>query len=210
ALGGLVPLKTHEILAILEGIREETGGDVALHLLGITRLENFDAYRRAGVVSFDSTSPLLRAFKDAKHNYYSADPGGHYTAVRIPQSDAPKMLRKIRSGTVEQARVFRAEKECRALMRDLDSGKASVDAVLEALVAYADLFETRDKLKWSAIRRTLTDQPWKQCPCPICKTLSAEVIIFRGANRNRRRGFHNLWWTYQQLQQYRQTEKDSQ
>ena len=40
--------------------------------------------------------------------------------------------------------------------------------------------------------RTLTDRPWKQCSCPICKALSVEVIIFRGSNRNKRRGIHNM------------------
>ena len=41
--------------------------------------------------------------------------------------------------------------------------------------------------------RTLTDKPWKFCDCLICKEVGVEVIIFRGNNRNRRRGFHNLW-----------------
>ena len=27
---------------------------------------------------------------------------------------------------------------------------------------------------------------------PVCKQIGVEVIIFRGADRNRRRGFHNL------------------
>jgi hypothetical protein len=48
-------------------------------------------------------------------------------------------------------------------------------------------WKTRDGLE-----RTLKDRPWMSCLCPICKQLSIEVVVFRGNNRNRRRGFHNL------------------
>jgi hypothetical protein len=44
----------------------------------------------------------------------------------------------------------------------------------------------------SQYRRTLNDRPWKACGCPICKDVSVEVILFRGSNRNKRRGIHNL------------------
>jgi len=40
-------------------------------------------------------------------------------------------------------------------------------------------------------RRLLRRRPWEQCPCPICEEYGIEVAIFRGNNRNRRRGFHN-------------------
>lgn len=41
-------------------------------------------------------------------------------------------------------------------------------------------------------RITLTEQPWKQCACKICRDAAIDVIIFRGSNRNKRRGIHNL------------------
>lgn len=41
--------------------------------------------------------------------------------------------------------------------------------------------------------QTLQDRPWTKCPCIICKSIGVEVIIFRGNNRNRRRGFHNVF-----------------
>jgi hemerythrin-like domain-containing protein len=37
------------------------------------------------------------------------------------------------------------------------------------------------------------------CPCVICRQLGIHVVIFRGAERNRRRGFHNLFVTYTKL-----------
>lgn len=45
-------------------------------------------------------------------------------------------------------------------------------------------------------KQTLQDKPWARCPCVICRSLGIEVIIFRGNNRNRRRGFHNVFAFY--------------
>ncbi|MBO9128587.1 tRNA-guanine transglycosylase DpdA [Bacillus sp. 165] len=47
--------------------------------------------------------------------------------------------------------------------------------------------------------RVLEDQPWKNCGCEICRDVGVEVIIFRGNNRNRRRGFHNTHVFYEQF-----------
>ena len=43
------------------------------------------------------------------------------------------------------------------------------------------------------------DRPWLRCPCDICRKLDYHVILFRGAERNRRRGFHNVWVFYRRL-----------
>jgi hypothetical protein len=40
-------------------------------------------------------------------------------------------------------------------------------------------------------RTMLADRPWERCDCPICSTIGIQVAIFRGNDRNRRRGFHN-------------------
>ena len=54
----------------------------------------------------------------------------------------------------------------------------------------------RNKTK-ERIKRTLVDRPWEKCGCAICKQWGIEVLIFRGNNRNRRRGFHNTHIFYQ-------------
>jgi hypothetical protein len=206
ALGGLVPLKTQDILEVLEEVKSLTGGDLRIHLFGVTRLDNFDKYNDAGVVSLDSASPMRQAFKDARNNFY-AD-GGHYTAVRIPQADKyPKLLRVIRSGQIEQAEAFRLETACRESLKSLDQRQSTVDEVLGNLQAYEALYG--GKSKWPAIRRTLEDRPWEHCPCPVCADVGIEVIIFRGANRNRRRGFHNLWYTQRLLNRHRNRLKEA-
>lgn len=38
---------------------------------------------------------------------------------------------------------------------------------------------------------TLRERPWERCSCPLCSEHGIEVCIFRGNDRNRRRGFHN-------------------
>nr|WP_242517727.1 tRNA-guanine transglycosylase DpdA [Halobacillus sp. GSS1] len=50
-------------------------------------------------------------------------------------------------------------------------------------------------------QQVLLDKPWKNCDCTICDGIGVEVIIFRGNNRNRRRGFHNTFVFYNQLQE---------
>ena len=51
---------------------------------------------------------------------------------------------------------------------------------------------------------TLKDAPWEQCDCPVCKALGIDVVIFRGFNRNKRRGFHNTRVFYKQLLELRE------
>jgi hypothetical protein len=35
----------------------------------------------------------------------------------------------------------------------------------------------------------------------VCEQLKYHIILFRGAERNRRRGFHNIWTLYCQLRE---------
>ena len=34
--------------------------------------------------------------------------------------------------------------------------------------------------------------PWRECHCGLCAEHGIEIAIFRGSERNKRRGFHNL------------------
>jgi hypothetical protein len=49
-------------------------------------------------------------------------------------------------------------------------------------------------------RELLGDRPWEDCSCDICEEYGIEVAIFRGNNRNRRRGFHNTRQFYDQFE----------
>lgn len=198
AVGGLVPLKTTEILSTLEAINAVRHRDTRLHLLGITRTEVLAEFERLGAVSFDSTSPLRQAFKDDKNNYYS--PRGAYTAVRVPQVEGnPDLQKRIRAGAVKQPVARALELRCLDLLRKYDVGSAPLDDVLTALDAYEAIHSPNRSFS-STNRQTLEARPWRECPCEVCRHLGINVILFRGAERNRRRGFHNLWVFYQQLQ----------
>ena len=63
--------------------------------------------------------------------------------------------------------------------------------MLDPLTEYDTLLAGERNGTRERIRRTLEDRPWEMCGCAICSRWGVEVAIFRGNNRNRRRGFHN-------------------
>lgn len=190
ALGGLVPLKTPEILLSLNAINGVRKSSTELHLLGVTRLQARRTFRDLGVVSFDSTSPFLQAFKDAKDNYHTID--RTYSAVRVPQVEGnPKLGRLIRAGKVDQVEARRLEQKCLGNLRAYDRGELQLGEVLGPLQDYEILHGGSVK-RIERYQEVLEDRPWKACPCDICKNIGIEVVMFRGSERNKRRGFHNL------------------
>jgi hypothetical protein len=197
AFGGFVPLKTNDILACLKAASVVRHESTEFHLLGITRCENVAAFSGFGVVSFDSTSPLRKAFKDDKNNYYA--PERTYSALRIPQINAnPELLRKITAGEVQQEVARDMEQRCLRTLTRFDRGEATLEESLECLCAYEQVFNGRTDHS-EVYRQVLKDKPWKNCGCEICQRIGIHVIIFRGAERNRRRGFHNIYVFNQQL-----------
>ena len=70
--------------------------------------------------------------------------------------------------------------------------------MLAALSRYAALCEARGNYE-NAYRELLQQAPWKTCPCGICEKAGINVAIFRGSERNKRRGFHNLYAFRQRL-----------
>ena len=197
ALGGMVPLKTADILSCLEEIKSFRQPDVRLHLLGITRCEQVREFEKYGVASFDSTSPLRQAFKDLKDNYYAPD--RTYSAIRVPQVQAnPELSRRILAGKIHQGEAQRLERACLQLLSAYDNGSESLEDVLDTLRSYELLFDEGSD-RTEIYREVLVDKPWKACPCDICKRIGIHVIIFRGAERNRRRGFHNIFVFYHRL-----------
>lgn len=197
AFGGFVPLKTNDILACLKAASAVRNRTTEFHLLGITRCENVAAFSAFGVVSFDSTSPLRKAFKDDKNNYYT--PSGTYTALRVPQTDAnPELLRKITAGEVKQEIARDLEQRCLHILARFDRGEVSIAEAVECLCDYERVF-SRQTDHADIYRHALEDKPWKNCACEICQRIGIHVMIFRGAERNRRRGFHNIYVFNQQL-----------
>lgn len=190
ALGGMVPLRTHHIMSCLTAIDDVREGTTRLHLLGISRCENAAGFASLGVTSFDSTSPFQQAFKDDRDNYYTAE--RTYVAIRVPQVDGNNKLKDaIRAGRISQDAAISLERESLRLLRAYAIREARLDDVINTLRAYESLYDPR-KDHTVAYRETLTDRPWERCACGICDRIGIEVIIFRGAERNKSRGFHNL------------------
>jgi hypothetical protein len=190
ALGGMVPVKTPDILDSLKEARRVLKRSTELHLLGVTRTTYIQDFARYGVTSFDSTSPFRQAFKDEKDNYYTLKRS--YVALRVPQIDGNTKFRaKVTAGSVDQRAARRLERACLGELRRFDLEKCDVASVIDAVSAYNELLgDLKDRSL--AYRETLEARPWKACSCAVCKEIGVEVIIFRGADRNRRRGFHNL------------------
>lgn len=199
AIGGLVPLKTKEIIEILFSVREILQSGVGVHLLGVTRLDSINSFKDFGVTSFDSTSPFKQAFLDRKNNYHS--PNRTYRAIRIPQVDKnPKLGQMIRAGEIDSNIAFEAEKNCLDTLREYGRRKVSIEIALEALREYEKIHSPATS-QIEYYEESLLDRPWEDCSCAICENIGVDVIIFRGAERNKRRGFHNLVNFYQNLRQ---------
>ena len=191
ALGGLVPLKTQDIVASLAKVHEVLNSKTQLHLLGVTRLDQLDVFKKYRVTSFDSTSPLRQAFMDARNNYYLET--GALSAIRIPQVQGnPKLSERIKAGEVDQDKAVELEARALKTVREFARSQASIDLALEVLDDYYQLFNP-GKSQSDAARTTLAERPWERCKCKACKLHGIEVVIFRGSERNRRRGFHNMY-----------------
>jgi hypothetical protein len=200
AVGGLVRSSSNEILDIISATRTAVGSAVDLHVLGIARLELLESLMDLGVTSVDSASPIRTAWTSARRNYLLGTTW--YTAIRVPFASPRAGLRGERglklSSPAENGQLEREAQAVLRTLRDYDRDKVSVDEVMVAVDAYDQRFSRRtasrneESARSRAYRRTLEARPWRSCPCPLCRELGIEIAIFRGSNRNRRRGFHNL------------------
>jgi hypothetical protein len=199
-IGGLVPLKTDEILSVLQKVDFVRKGKSQFHLFGVNRCEHLEQFSDYHVASFDSTSPLLQAFKHDRNNYYT--PKFHYSAIRVPQTEGNmRLAARIRAGEVKQELARRLEDACMKALTKYDQRGGPVSKVLELLREY-DMEHDGRKDRTADYRKTLEDTPWKSCRCTVCRSLGIHVVIFRGAERNRRRGFHNLFVTHQSIRHH--------
>lgn len=203
ALGGLVPLKTDQFMAVLRAVMANVPPDVRIHVLGVVRWEHLQEVVDLGVESVDSTSPLRQAFLDSKSNYYVGEAGNDaYAAVRVPQIDGnARLKRRLLAGELDYDSVRTLERRCLAGIRAYDADPTSIDLedLLDDLDKYAKLLSPSGKWRLKNAR-VLRDRPWRRCECRLCREIGVEIVLFRGANRNRRRGFHNLHVAYQRVQ----------
>jgi hypothetical protein len=205
ALGGIARTQTRDIYEILEAVAPVLQADVDLHLLGVVRDREgneMQRFRELGATSFDSAANLRRAWLSDTANYITPD-GGRYTAIRISpvHPSHPRVKKLLADGVATLEELQKVEQDALKALRAYGRGQLGLEETLDliALVDRANHTDSDERLM--LYRRTLEEQPWKKCGCEICRHLGIEVLLFRGNDRNRRRGFHNTLIFYQRFQQ---------
>lgn len=207
ALGGLVRTPTTKIIQVLEKVHRVVPDDVAIHLFGIGRLQPLQRFASLGVCSVDSASLLRRAWMGTGQNYLT-DKGELYAAIRIPEvGKSFRAKRMVQDGRISLEKAKQLEQEAMISLLGYDQGRCSMDTVLNAILEL-DQHITPDRPdNYNVLRCTLEDKPWEYCSCDICRKDGVQVIIFRGNDRNRRRGFHNTYVFYNLFQKALEGEK---
>ena len=173
-------MKTQQISTALAAIRESIPSSIKLHALGFGKAEDIDVLRFFEVTSFDTTSPLYRAFKDQVKNYYAMGRDGdleYYTAIRIPQAiDNDMLVRMARRGRLNSDRLLKMEADALDAVRSYGQHKCSVTEAVEAVLTYGRYAlwhearsEEQNEKRLESLRRaytrTLADRPWERCSC---------------------------------------------
>jgi len=201
AIGGLVQYTSEFILNLLKELQPFIK-DRKVHLFGILRPKHLKTFEEMGVSSFDSASFFRKAWLKSEQNYLSAE-GKWYSAIRVPQSSNPRLMKNADINGFSSEDLKRMEKDALQALIQYDEGKVDINYALNTVLEYDNLLlrGTSDvKNLKPRYMRTLSDMPWRSCNCSLCKKLGIQIIIFRGCNRNKRRGFHNVW-AFRQLSQ---------
>jgi hypothetical protein len=221
AVGGMVPLKIRQIGAALEAIRLAIPARTKLHVLGFGKAEDLSILQRYRVTSFDTTSPLLRAFKDGKKNYYALGENGqveYYMAIRIPQAlDNAKVLSRAKRGLINQEILVSLEARALQAVRAFSVGSVALRPAVSDVIAYSkyamwdeNLDEPSNEKRLEQLRLaysvTLNSRAWERCACRVCREIGVEAVIFRSSNRNKRRGIHNLYVFHSSLEALRKSQ----
>jgi hypothetical protein len=208
ALGGLVPRHDGEILEICTAVRKiiqrltkRVTENLWIHLFGILRPKLQGYFRSLGVSSFDSASYLRKAWLRSDQNYIAPDGNRWYSTIRVPISESARMQEAATKKKISKKRLQELEQRCLTAIKGFDGSDASHEEVVHAINDYGPLLVRRgeDNHFIEKHEALLTDQPWKKCRCPFCKNIGIDVVVFRGAGRNKRRGLHNTWVFYHKI-----------
>lgn len=200
AIGGLVPQSDAEIEEIVRVVMqrvEELPERPWVHLFGIYRPKLQKFFRQLKVDSFDSATYFRKAWLRSDQNYL-APSGEWYAALRVPMTSDGRTRSRLRSLDVNIAKLELEEQAVLRLLAQYDDDQANVEEVLDAVLHY-ERYLVRSSETGSMrqrYKRTLLDRPWRSCTCNFCKSLGIHMLIFRGANRNKRRGAHNTLMLY--------------
>lgn len=204
ALGGLVPRSDDDIKDIatsVAGALKNVRRRPWIHLLGVYRPNIQDHLRLCGIDSFDSATYFRKAWLRSDQNYLGTD-GDWYAAIRVPPTSDGRTMMRLKESGKRESTIKRWESEALRALRRYDAGRLAEKACLDAVMKYDQLLnrgELTPKKVRSQYRHTLQKKPWQACKCAVCKDIGIDVVIFRGCNRNKRRGAHNTSRLYSQL-----------
>lgn len=202
AIGGLIPKSDIEILETVQAlgkVKASLKKEIWIHLFGVFRPKIQPGLREWGITSFDSATYFRKSWLRSDQNYLGAD-GQWYAAVRVPMTSDARTRIRLQTSGVPLALLERLEQEALSALHEYGAHRRSLDSTLKAVEEY-DFMLNRGadhgrNLVW-AYRRTLEARPWEKCNCNVCSNIGIDVLIFRGSNRNKRRGAHNTLMLYQ-------------
>ena len=203
ALGGLVPRSDADVRAIVDAVDRKLkriGQRPWIHLLGIFRPTLQPHFRELGIGSFDSASYFRKAWLRSDQNYLGVN-GKWYAAIRVPPLGDPRTMKRMMGSGVDEATLLRLEREALKRLRAFDKGIIGLERALTAVLEYDRLLSRSEEIDdhlARSYRKTLEDRPWRGCSCPMC-SIGIDIVIFRGINRNKRRGAHNTLRLFEQV-----------
>jgi hypothetical protein len=196
ALGGLVPRSDAEVLEIVQIVNKricQLRHTPWVHLLGVFRPALQERFRELGINSFDSATYFRKAWLRSGQNYLGTD-GRWYAAIRVPPTRDPRTMMRLKESGVSERRLKNLENKALSALNAYDVGTTSLTKCLRSILAYDSLLarsESEGNDVAEAYRKTLEAKPWRTCTCQVCRSIGIHVVIFRGLNRNKRRGAHN-------------------
>ncbi|MCG9969920.1 hypothetical protein L9W92_18150 [Pelotomaculum terephthalicicum JT] len=203
AIGGLVPM--HDTV-VEETVRKVMTAVSSLkprpwvHLFGIFRPKLQSLFRELKVDSFDSASYFRKAWLRSDQNYLARN-GEWYAALRVPMTSDGRTRKRLEQSGLNIEQLKAKESQVMRMLCQFDRDEINIQEVLDAVIDYDELLTRSSdasslRLKY---QKTLADRPWKKCDCPFCQNAGIHMLIFRGSNRNKRRGAHNTLMLYGSL-----------
>lgn len=206
AIGGLVPRHDKEIAEIVRTVMQVVASLAErpwVHLFGVYRPNLQSIFRQLRVDSFDSATYFRKAWLRSDQNYLSVD-RSWYAAIRVPMTRDGRTRQRLSLMGEDIAELEAEERHALDLLCKYGREECGVEEVLDAVLSYDAHLERSSDIKSmrEQYRRTLEDRPWSKCTCNFCKGPDGiHMLIFRGANRNKRRGAHNTLMLYNNIQE---------
>ena len=204
AIGGLVPLPDSlveeavvKVMAVVAKLKPRPW----VHLFGVFRPKLQAKFRELKVDSFDSASYFRKAWLRSDQNYLASN-GKWYAALRVPMTSDGRTRKNLEQSGFDLASLETQESQVIKLLCQYDRDEVSIKEVLDAVIEYDERLTRSSDVRSlrATYERTLKDRPWRSCDCPFCKQAGIHVLIFRGTNRNKRRGAHNTLMLYGSLE----------